>query len=443
MTRTKNNGVIIEKKRGVYEVQLSLGVDPETGKYSRISRTVHGTKADAQKELRSLIKQKEDGINLKKSSMTFKEFSTQWHESRVTAATLAPSTLKGEEPILAALNEHIGNIKLEALTPARIDGLYNQIRKEGSRSIQGKPLSETTMVKYHEVLSKILKKAVHYDLILRNPCDRVTRPKVAQTERKSLTKENGAKLLKCVLQTEEEAKRSLELEIEKATQKEDSNSNITINFSGGISALGNIVAVHVGLATGARRGEVFGLSWRDVEMVQTKQGLFCTLKIRHTLDAYGNIKEPKTKTSKRDIAIDKTTASSLSTLRNMQALYLNRIGLKQTAQTPVFCSNFGGNMDLHNFERWWREWRKESGFPTLKFHELRHTQATQLLANGVDVKTVQNRLGHANAAITLNWYAHALPENDKKAAALIGVLFSENPKNELENTNIIPLSNAL
>ena len=55
---------------------------------------------------------------------------------------------------------------------------------------------------------------------------------------------------------------------------------------------------------------------------------------------------------------------------------------------------------------------------------LRHTQATHLLGNGVDVKTVQERLGHANASITLDTYAHAIPENDRKAGDLIGELFS-------------------
>ena len=60
-----------------------------------------------------------------------------------------------------------------------------------------------------------------------------------------------------------------------------------------------------------------------------------------------------------------------------------------------------------------------------QFHELRHTQATILLAKGVDVKTVQTRMGHSNAALTLNWYAHPNPENDAKAADLLGSLFAE------------------
>lgn len=67
--------------------------------------------------------------------------------------------------------------------------------------------------------------------------------------------------------------------------------------------------------------------------------------------------------------------------------------------------------------------------PRLRFHELRHTQASQLLASGVDVKTVQTRLGHSSASLTLDWYAHALPENDRKAARIIGDLFSEDRRN--------------
>ncbi|MEF9877688.1 MAG: tyrosine-type recombinase/integrase, partial [Gordonibacter sp.] len=79
-------------------------------------------------------------------------------------------------------------------------------------------------------------------------------------------------------------------------------------------------------------------------------------------------------------------------------------------------------------ERWWRQFRTRFGFDNLKFHELRHTQATQLLANGVDVKAVQTRLGHSNASLTLNWYAHAIPENDEKAAQLVGELFARKPE---------------
>ncbi|MDO4798125.1 MAG: tyrosine-type recombinase/integrase [Coriobacteriales bacterium] len=102
------------------------------------------------------------------------------------------------------------------------------------------------------------------------------------------------------------------------------------------------------------------------------------------------------------------------------------------------CSSTGGRIRIDNFSHWWGIWRKEHGFDGLKFHELRHTQATLLLANGVDVKTVQTRLGHASASITLDWYAHAIPQNDHAAATMLGNLLNskqgeDEPKDPQEN----------
>lgn len=98
--------------------------------------------------------------------------------------------------------------------------------------------------------------------------------------------------------------------------------------------------------------------------------------------------------------------------------------------TPVCCSDVGSFYRVDNFTHWWSDWRDKNGFGGLKFHELRHTQATMLLANGVDAKTVQTRLGHANPSITLSWYAHAIPEKDREAAEMVGALFSEQQQDE-------------
>ena len=71
------------------------------------------------------------------------------------------------------------------------------------------------------------------------------------------------------------------------------------------------------------------------------------------------------------------------------------------------------------------EWRKEHKFEGLKFHRPRHTQATMLLSNGADIKTVQTRLGHANPTITLSWYTYAIPENDHEAAQMLGNILNQ------------------
>lgn len=187
-----------------------------------------------------------------------------------------------------------------------------------------------------------------------------------------------------------------------------------------------------------RRGEVFAVTWENVDLDRR------TIRVCQSITYQRKVKTPKTQAGIRTLAMWKAR----------QATELARIGVKQTERTPVCCSDTGGWYRIDNFERWWGVWRKEHGFKGLKFHELRHTQATQLLANGVDVKTVQTRLGHANASITLGWYAHAIPEKDHEAADLLGNLLTSNAPTsenaaetpsegvETENENVSTLSPA-
>lgn len=202
------------------------------------------------------------------------------------------------------------------------------------------------------------------------------------------------------------------------------------------------------LPSGIRRGEVFAVTWENVDLDRR------TIRVCQSITYQRKVKTPKTQAGIRTLAIDATTGSHLAMWKARQATELARIGVKQTEKTPVCCSDTGGWYRIDNFERWWGVWRKEHGFEGLKFHELRHTQATQLLANGVDVKTVQTRLGHANASITLGWYAHAIPEKDHEAADLLGNLLTSNAPTsenaaetpsegvETENENVSTLSPA-
>ena len=145
----------------------------------------------------------------------------------------------------------------------------------------------------------------------------------------------------------------------------------------------------------------------------------------------------------RILAIDEETAAHLARWKVFQADYLAEISIAQTGSTPVCCSDTGSLYGVDNFEHWWRKWRNDNGFPNLKFHELRHTQATQLLANGIDVKTVADRLGHANASITLSWYAHAIPEKDHEAAEVIGSLFTKKASGETgHESHSLPASSS-
>ncbi|MDM8289308.1 site-specific integrase [Slackia piriformis] len=412
----KGDGSITQRGKGVWEVAVSFGKDPITGKYRRVTKTVHGTKRDAAKVRDQIRREQESGLTAEGAQTLFASFADDWHEARVSAGKHSKATLKRERSIVTTLNGYIGNVRLRDITPQMVEKLYQTIYDD--KVEQRGRFSGTTLHMYHEKLRQILAKAERYNIIARNPCDRVDVPQRDDSDRRSLSVEEAARMLKCADSAEDEAYESF-VDKEKRQDKWNAADNRTRVF--GLSEVSYAIGVRIALATGMRRGEVFGLTWECVDLAS------CSVHVVQSLTAFGDTKKPKTKAGVRTIAIDGETVSRLARWKERQEKALGRLQIKQDGSTPVCCSGTGGFVELHAFVRWWQKFRADNGFEGVKFHELRHTQATQLLGNGVDVKTVQTRMGHSSASLTLDWYAHALPENDQKAARIIGVLFAEKP----------------
>lgn len=401
--------------RNRWRVSLSFGVNPITGKPNRITRIVNGTKVDARRIRDELRRQYDQGLEFSQSQTTFSEMSKLWTQSRYTTGAASETTIKLDAQRLKHVEALIGNMALKSITVPVLEKTFAMIKEKRN-------LSNTTMHELHGIVKRVFSKAVDYDIILRNPCDKIKAPRKSDPDRKSLQVEDAVKLLAFV----DEYERNLLEQFNQKEERQDKRGNSTTRtYINGLVNISSIMAVRIAIATGMRRGEVLGLMWKDISF-----GDVCELKVRRAYTPALKLKEPKTKSGFRTIAIDRITAEHLKAWKILQAECLETLGepLLQTEDTPVCCSNIGGLYDPTNFYGWWNTFRRQAGFPTLRFHELRHTQATQLLANGVDVKTVQTRLGHANASITLNWYAHAVPENDQKAAQLIGDLFSSKPQ---------------
>ena len=412
--KDKNGKSYTPKK---WRVCVSFGNDPITGERLKAQRIVNGTKLDARALRDQLKRDHESGLRLDADKETFADFSAVWLEARRVSGEVGLSRLDKEKRMLDLLCSYIADMAIPDITPQVIEKLYAAIKAD--KVAKRGAYSGTTLKMIHQLLKQILGKALDYGYILRNPCDRVKAPKADEPERRSLTAEQGAVLLSKLNSAETEAYEAMQAKEQRQLER---GNLFDRTYLRGLNLVSNIVAVRIGLATGMRRGEVFGLSWGCVNL---ESGV---IRVEQSLTEYGELKPPKSKAGIRSIHIDRETVRHLSTWKSRQAAELRKLYVKQDAASPVCCSEVGGRIDLHNFERWWRRFRKELGFEGLKFHELRHTQATQLLANGVDVKTVQTRMGHANAAITLNWYAHAIPENDEKAAQLVGKLFETEPK---------------
>lgn len=400
------DGSIVQVSRGVWKVRVDFGKDPISGKRRVVSRNVRGTKADARKVRDHIKHEKECGIKVDARNATLSSFIPIWGNARLSAGTAEETTVKEDMARLKHIERYLGNVPMADINARDIEHVYSLIREEGK-------LGGTSMNHIHVLLKSVFRKAVDYDLVLRNPCDKVTAPKKDSPNRRALSASECTRLALCLDKAEQEHRRYMEEKEQRRKSKGDLKDR---SFVRGVGKMGCIQCVRIALATGMRRGEILGLEWGSVDL---EKGIIFVTQSR---TKYNTNKEPKTKAGVRAVHIDQKTLAHLRSWKADQTLALEEVGLEQDEHTPVCCSDKGTYMDLPNFERFWRAFKSKYGFVGLRFHELRHTQATRLLASGVDVKTVQTRMGHANSSITLDWYAHPSPENDVKAACIVGSL---------------------
>lgn len=418
----KGDGGIIEKKDKdgnsyrpkKWRVIVRGGYDPISKRYTQIERVVTGTKAQAQKVRDQIKRELETGISAEAYKITFNEYAQLWATKRKEDGELQERTYEDDARIISILDKYIGDITLQNLNPLLIEDTYSKIKKEGNGR-NGDGYSGTTMHRIHQKLNQILKEAEFKGLISRNPCTRIKAPKINTPNRKALPLNQFKAFAQYV---RAEKAKTLEAFNSKENRQEQRGNTETRSIVRGISCLSRFIAVEIGIATGMRIGEILGLIWANIDLQQAQ------ITVSQAITNSGNIKRPKNERT-RVIAIDETTVNILIEWKNIQAKALKTIGQKQSKETPACCSDIGTFYGIANFEHWFRRFRVEAGFPELRFHELRHTQATQLLNLGMDIKTVQARLGHSNASTTLNFYAHSSIEKSKEAAAIIEAITTE------------------
>lgn len=415
-------GHIEKLGRNKWRIRVSLGKDPVTKKYRRSpSKTVYGTKADAINALEEYKSELRMGraATLVPRTVTVDSYARMFHSQR-EGSFKSPLAYKREELEIRHIERFFGGYALSDLNPYAVREAYYQIRKQGL-------LSESELHKMHVKLNQVLNQAVVDGLIASNPCAAVSAPRPKPAERKSLSAEEAARLNGVLAQSPRTAKNA---------------------------------AVMIALHTGMRRGEVLGLTWADVDLEARKA------TVRRQYDSDRTLREPKTEKSKRTLSLSDTCAGYLAEWKRAQEAAFEEINdaamgkwreagkkaktfkpLKVGPDTPVVSNELGGFTDPNVFSRWFRGFCVEKGFGTygeqeavidaagrkrirkakyegLNFHELRHTQATLLIGSGADIKTVQTRLGHSSAQLTMNIYAHAIEANDRDAADVIGEILS-------------------
>jgi integrase len=183
------------------------------------------------------------------------------------------------------------------------------------------------------------------------------------------------------------------------------------------------------LSTGMREGELLGLRWQDVDL--PRHIVQVRMNVQETLGRY-IIAETKTAYSRRTVAL---TQAALAEHWQKQQQVKSEMGSMWTDNDVVFPNGYGDIMIPHNItKRSFKRYLVKAGLSrTVRFHDLRHTAATLLLASGVNVKVVSEMLGHSNVSITLRIYAHVLPHMQQSAVAAVDNLLASPETGKIVN----------
>jgi integrase len=390
--RAAGEGSVFRRQDGVWVGKISAGIEEKSGK--RIRTTVYGrTQSEVVKKLHDLNDRRKRGAKPAINRETLAAYLSRWLEHEIKLNRSGKTYQEYELTVRLHITPFIGTTKLSRLTGEQLARWQATLSRE-KRSAHARKRSV-------KVLRSALNRAMKLQLITVNPCLQIESPRVISKE-------------VCPL--------------------EPSQCNALISQCTE-HRIGDLITVAA--MTGLRRGELFALEWSDIDL---DNGI---LQVRKTLEELGGelkVKEPKTRAGHRSISLG---AMGVNALRSRYQKAFNE-GLLPPFCSIVFPNRMGGYLLGSNFARYvWYPIRKAAGIPeTFVFHDLRHTQASLMLAAGVDLKVIQKRLGHQDFSTTANTYSHLLRNSQAEAAQKVESLLTHasakqpvQPPEKLEGTN--------
>lgn len=380
----------LRKKKGrasYWESVVYIGRDPVTGDSRYDSR---GFSARTQKAADELHAQHVVDMAKKRAVDTegsFGHLLTRWMD-HIEGQGLSESTLVGYESVVRQLRaaevgpkkgrRALAGVPLRELDEEMLDGLYSELVKAGRKA--------QTVRNYHNVVKQALDTAVRWKWLERSPAADVDLP---ERHPYQVTTTPGAAV-------------AIRLAVAAETSKNPDNA----------------VAFKLLFASGARRGELCGLRWSDIDFDER------SMKVEQNVVRGRKglvVKGPKRHRTRR-LTLDQATVEVLRAYREICDERARWAGTRLKKHGYVFASQPDGSEPIRpdritQAVRRLRDRIEEAG---LRTHDLRHSNATELIAAGVDVRTVAGRLGHADPSTTLRIYSAFMPAADQRAADTLG-----------------------
>ena len=376
------------RKRGkTWVIVYDIDRDPTTGKRRQKWEGGFRTRKQADARLAEVQHSLNSGAYIVPTKMTFGQLLERWLTDYV-ASNVAPSTSAVYEQHCAKhIIPALGSIQLKLLNPQHLQRYYTAKLKNGRLDGSG-ALNARTVRHHHTTIHTALESAVKWDLVIRNVADSVHPPKYEQKEMTVLTPEDLSRVL------------------------EAAKSTPYYHF------------YYLAAYTGARRGELLALRWKNVSLVDG------TISINNSVTHIrGQViyKRPKTAKSRRLIDLPQSATNVLGELFDEKNRGMSTMGVELTPEDLVFSNATGEPIHPDTVTHEWPKLMKRLGLKRIRLQDLRHTHASILLTRTTS-KTIAERLGHSSVQITLDTYSHLLPGIREEAAKAFDDALGTSPK---------------
>lgn len=398
-TRDNGEGSAYKLKDGRYRAEVTVGWQAQPdGSKKRLRRYVYASTPQLAKAARNDLVNDLARNELPASDPLLTDWITYWVEE-VVKPKRAIKTYESYRVLIDRwLIPELGNHKLSKLRPEHVEQLHKsmQVGKPWVRSndkvVPAKPLAPASILQAHAILSRSLTVAMQRGYVKKNIATLVDRPSVSRAVKtgKYLSAAHAQAVLKVCHGREDDARWS------------------------------------VALAEGLRQGEALGLEWRLVELDEGWMKVEQQLQRRRGggLEIVPYVKSGK---SERTIAIPGPLLKILKAHKKRQDWARENVTgwIGSPLGDLVFTDTLGRAMDPRRDWEAWKTILTEAKAPYVNPHGSRHTAASLMLAQGIDVKVVQAILGHSSSTITRDLYQHVSPELARDAASKVaGALWS-------------------